>query len=477
MSVGPEPADKRARASQVLKVRKIWLIPVLIAAVFVALMSAIYFGSVVNPTGHLHGLPVVIVNQDTGANVHGQRVDVGAGIARGLERSTAVNSRLGFDDTTLVAAKASMDRGGAYATLVIPATLTRSVLVATGATNVGTNVPAKAIVELLENSRLGSLGVGLAAGVITPAISKISRQISTKLKPLATPSASADPIAAAQLADPVALETSTYRPLPDHSALGLSAFYVALLAIMSGFLASTLINSSIDSALGYGATEFGPRWRQRRPVPIDRRQTLLIKWVVALIAAPVVTGILLLVSAGLLNMYAPNILLLWLLTAFAAIMIASGTLTLLAVFGTIGQLLALILLVYLSLASSGGTVPVEALPGVFKAVAHVEPLRQVLLGTRAIMYFDARGDAGLRHSLILIGSELAFWMIIGFGVTTWYDHRKLYRIGADLFPLLTKAIDQTVAARAASASTAVDDRVTPDLAVATTSPPGEDPHV
>jgi YhgE/Pip-like protein len=477
MSVGPEPSDERARASQVLRVRKIWLVPVLIGAVFVALMSAIYFGSVVNPTGHLHGLPVVIVNQDTGANVQGRRVDVGASIARGLERSTAVNSRLGLDNTTLEAAEASMDRGRAYATVVIPATLSRSVLVATGATNRGTNVPAKASVELLENSRLGSLGVGLAAGVITPAIARISKQISTELKPLATPSASSDPLAAAQLADPVALQTSTYRPLPDHSALGLSAFYVALLAIMSGFIASTLINASIDSALGYGATEVGPRWRQRRPVPIDRRQTLLIKWAVALIAAPVVTGIMLLVSAGLLDMYAPNILLLWLLTAFAALMIAAGTLTLLAVFGTIGQLLALILLVYLSLASSGGTVPIEALPGVFKAVAHVEPLRQVLLGTRAIMYFDARGDAGLTHSLILIGSELAFWMIIGFGVTSWYDHRKLYRIGADLFPLLTKAIDQTVAAHAASAATGVADRVTPDLAVATTSPPGEDPHV
>src|ERR1700722_10628704 len=119
MSVGPEPSDERARASQVLRVRKIWLVPVLIGAVFVALMSAIYFGSVVNPTGHLHGLPVVIVNQDTGANVQGRRVDVGASIARGLERSTAVNSRLGLDNTTLVAAKASMDRGRAYATLII----------------------------------------------------------------------------------------------------------------------------------------------------------------------------------------------------------------------------------------------------------------------------------------------------------------------------------------------------------------------
>jgi hypothetical protein len=34
-------------------------------------MATVYFGSVVNPTGHLHGLPVMIVDEDTGAVVDG----------------------------------------------------------------------------------------------------------------------------------------------------------------------------------------------------------------------------------------------------------------------------------------------------------------------------------------------------------------------------------------------------------------------
>jgi uncharacterized phage infection (PIP) family protein YhgE len=80
MSTSPPPGGMHVRASQILRVRKIWLLPVCIAAVFVALMSAIYFGSVVNPTGHLHGLPVIVVNEDTGATTHGQRIDVGAGL-------------------------------------------------------------------------------------------------------------------------------------------------------------------------------------------------------------------------------------------------------------------------------------------------------------------------------------------------------------------------------------------------------------
>jgi uncharacterized phage infection (PIP) family protein YhgE len=123
-------------------------------------------------------------------------------------------------------------------------------------------------------------------------------------------------------------------------------------------------------------------------------------------------------------------------------MIATGTLALLAAFGAIGQLLAMILLIYLSLASSGGTVPIQALPGIFNVVGHVEPLRQVLTGTRAIMYFDAKGDAGLTHSLVVIAAELAFWAAVGLGMTSWYDRRKLDRISPDILDYVERAIER-----------------------------------
>ena len=250
MSTPPPPTGMPVKASQILRVRKIWLLPVTIAAVFVALMSVIYFGSVVNPTGHMHAMPVMVVDEDTGATAHGQRIDVGASLVHALQHSSAVSSRLAVRTATLAQAHASMDRGGAYATLVIPATLSRSVLLSTGTGQASAAVPAKGSVELLENSRLGSLGVNLVAGVVTKAVASFSPQVATKLKPLVTSAAAANPVTAAQNADPVSLTSTGYRPLPDHSALGLSAFYVALLSIMAGFIGATLINSSIDSGLG-----------------------------------------------------------------------------------------------------------------------------------------------------------------------------------------------------------------------------------
>jgi YhgE/Pip-like protein len=451
---GTEPAGEQTqsaaglmhvRASQILSVPKIWVIPLVLAALFIALMATIYMGSVIDPTAQLRGLPVAVVNEDTGATAGGRQIRTGVSIVHALAGSADVSRRLRLESVSLAEATSEMDRGAAYATLVIPPTLSRSVVLAVGARpSGGARPPARPTLTLLENGRLGSLGVNLAAGVIAPAIAAISPEIGKHLIPLSSPASRANPIVFAQLSDPLVLTTEAYRPLPSHSALGLSAFYVSLIAIMSGFVGATLINSSIDGALGYTATELGPRWRHRRPIPINRKQTLMTKWALAVVATPLLTGILLLIAVGALRMYAPNIGYLWPWLALSALMISFGTLALLAALGALGQLVAMILLVYLSLASSGGTVPIQALPEVFRQVGEVEPLRNVLQGSRAILYFGARGDAGLTHSITVIGLELLFWALVGLGITAWYDHKKLYRLSPEILGAINEAINRQI---------------------------------
>jgi hypothetical protein len=72
---------------------------------------------------------------------------------------------------------------------------------------------------------------------------------------LATPASKDNPILAERVANPITLTTTTYRPLQDHSALGLSAFYIVLLGLIAGFVGATLINASVDSALGYASSQ------------------------------------------------------------------------------------------------------------------------------------------------------------------------------------------------------------------------------
>ena len=48
------------------KARSVWVPPVVLVTLLIVVMTLVYFRSVVNPTGHLHGLPVAVVNQDAG---------------------------------------------------------------------------------------------------------------------------------------------------------------------------------------------------------------------------------------------------------------------------------------------------------------------------------------------------------------------------------------------------------------------------
>ncbi len=118
-----------------------------------------------------------------------------------------------------------------------------------------------------------------------------------------------------------------YRPLPPNSALGLSAFYIALLTTFCGFLGAVIVGTSIDAVLGYATTEIGPIWRQRQPVAISRWQTLLAKWVMAIGLTVILTGLMLFTAVVILKMNAPHFGSLWLLSWFATV-VAIGTLVL-----------------------------------------------------------------------------------------------------------------------------------------------------
>jgi YhgE/Pip-like protein len=436
-----------------LRVKKVWIMPMVLSGVLIALISLIYVGSVVNPTGHLHGLPVLIVNEDKPVAIGGQSVDLGAKVAAGLTGSDKVTDRLALTTLSLTAAKDRMDSGRAYATIVIPADFSASTasLYGLSTASSGAGVPT---ITILTNQRAGSLGTSLATGVADPALSSISHSISSQFAGQAPAGSSPVNVATTQLrADPITVVTQTYRPLPDHSALGLSAFYIALLTLMCGFLGGTLVNSAIDSATGFAPTELGPRFRLRRPLPMTRWDTLRTKWIVVVVVAPLLVGLVLLVGVGALRVYAPNVLYLWLFSSFAAIVVGMGTLVFFAAFGSLGQLLAMLVFLYLSLASSGGTIPIEALPRPFRWAADVEPLRQILGGDRSIMYFNLRADSGLARGLILTGVGLVIWAVAGFLITHFYDKRGMARISPEALAFVNRSLEQLHLEKQAAAAT------------------------
>jgi YhgE/Pip-like protein len=429
MSV-PEPLDDvpEVRAENLVKKRSIWAFPAVVGSLMIMLMTIIYFGSIVDPTAHLHGLPVWVVNQDKGATTSSGRLDLGNDVVADLKGSHEVSTKLSLKEVTLADAEAEMNKDNGYATIDIPSGFTESVLALSGTPTPSGKATPLPTIELLTNSRAGSLGVSLATGVVQPAISEVSKRIGAEVLKPGSASASASTTPTALLEDPVTLESVPFRPLPAHSGVGLTAFYFALLIMMCGFLGGTIVNSSVDAALGYAPNEVGPWWRQRLPLRITRWQTLLTKWAVAVAIMPLLTGLLLAVAAGVLRMDAPHWWYLWFFAWFTASVVAIGTLVLFAALGSLGQLIALLVFVYLALASSGGTIPLQALAGFYRFVANFEPLRQILGGVRSILYFNSVAGAGLSRGFTLTTIGLVFWLIVGVGVTTWYDRRGLHRI-------------------------------------------------
>jgi uncharacterized phage infection (PIP) family protein YhgE len=145
-----------------------------------------------------------------------------------------------------------------------------------------------------------------------------------------------------------------------------------------------------------------------------------------------------------MHAYAPHVLLLWLYAAFAAAVVAEGTLFFFAWLGSLGQVIAMLVFIYLSLASSGGTIPVQAVPAFYRFVSNFEPLRQVLGGVRAIVYFNAVGDAGLDHAWLMTGIGFAVWLVLGLLVTYLYDKRGLDRIEGDLLAYINRSADEYI---------------------------------
>jgi ABC-type multidrug transport system permease subunit len=436
---------KRLRARELLRQKVVWVPPIAIGVVLIGLMTALYIGSAVDPIDHMEGLPVSLVQGDQGAEgPAGLKVNLGRSLERGLLNSPEVSTKLAIHVESMAAAEDRMDRGASYATLVVPPGFTEQALGLISVPGINPARPGLPTVELLTNQRAGTEGASLAAGVLTPALGVASETLGKRLLKEAPRD---DAITEAALADPVKVAAGQYRPLPPKAALGLSAFYIALLMMMCGFIGATIVNAALDGVLGFAPTEIGPKWMMARPALISRFQTLIAKWTVAAVLTGLLTAIVLLVAIGIFDLDAPDPLLLWVYGWFGAATVAVGTLALFAVLGTPGQLVALLLFVYLGLASAGGTVPIQALPDAFAAVSHADPLRQILGGVRSILYLEARADAGLAEGAIATAIGLIFWLCFGAFFARRYDRAHRDRLDPDLLAYVHQSADQYRASR------------------------------
>ncbi|MFE3500907.1 YhgE/Pip domain-containing protein [Kitasatospora sp. NPDC059160] len=427
-TAGPPGAPRRARALALARRPKLWLFPGVLCALVAALLSLLYLGGIVNPTGHLHRLPIALVNADQAPPPPGQPVNLGTQLTRAVVAGTP-DDTVRWRQTDDAGARDLLAAGKVYGVLLVPADFTATVtaLAAGGATH-------RPTLTVLTNPGLGSLGSSIAAQIAQNAAHQASVAAGQRL--LAAVPAQGGPgaqgpdtgaTARLLLADPFAVATQVGHPIGSHSGLGLSAFYFTLLAVLTGFIGGNIIHNGVDTALGYSDSEIGP-WHTRRPtVPVSRTQTLMLKMLMTAGIMLVTTSLVLLCTAGILGMDAPHQALLWVFAYCASLAVGLGVQAINAAFGGIGQLVSMFVFIALALPSSGATVPLQAVPGFYRFLAVFEPMRQLSDGIRAILFFDARSDAGLARGWVMIAIGVALALAFGFGMTRYYDRKGLHR--------------------------------------------------
>ncbi|GBG37978.1 YhgE/Pip domain-containing protein [Mycobacterium montefiorense] len=399
---------------------RFWALPVGATLALMSALCALYLGGILNPTTNLHHFPIAVVNEDAGTS--GPKIV--DGLLSGLDKNKFDLRVVRHEE-----AKGLLDRAQVYAELVIPPTFSSN-LREYGASAVTPTKAERPSVTILTNQRAGTLGAGIAGQTLTQAMAAANTKVGQYLSSEVAQQTGGAPLTGASqagLASPIDIKTAVYNPLPNGTGNGLSAFYYALLLLLAGFTGSIVVSTLVDSLLGYVPAEWGPVYRFAEQANISRFRTLLVKWGIMVVLALLTSGVYLGIAHGL-GMPIALGWQLWAYGVFAIVAVGVTSSSLIAVLGSMGLLFSMLIFVILGLPSAGATVPLEAVPPFFRWLAEFEPMHQVFLGVRSLLYLNGSGAAGLSQALMMTSIGLVIGLLVGGIVTHLYDRSGFHRI-------------------------------------------------
>ncbi|MEV6975766.1 ABC transporter permease [Kitasatospora sp. NPDC093806] len=411
------------RATAIWRRPKAWLTAV-VGALLAVICTSTYLGASIDPQGRLHDLPVGVVNADTGAAAGGERVELGRLALDGVLQQGATQHRIAWQD--LGSQEQALDRladDRVYAVLVIPPDFSRSALGLLTAEGAGASAAPgeRPALTVLTNPGAGGVAASLSQTAATAAAAEASARLGRQLLDRAT--GTPGPALRLLLADPVRVTTAPGHPVPAKSGGGTLPLYYAIMLLLAGLLPAIMVTTGLDVALGYLPMELGPKRVLQPAAPISRTQTLLAKLGIGAGAALLSGTAVLATATGLLGLETPHLFQLWLLSVGTTVTVATLTLCLVAALGTPGQLLALLLVTLFGAPTSGGAMPVQAMPSTLAEFGALLPARHVVDGVRSVLFFDARGAAGLGSAWLTLGCYLLLALAVGFGASRSYDRR------------------------------------------------------
>ncbi|MCQ1995675.1 YhgE/Pip domain-containing protein [Arthrobacter sp. zg-Y1171] len=438
---------------------RFWLLPMLVLLLLGGAGTALYIGGLGSPGDHLKHFPLAVVNQDRGATPPdgGSPENLGQNITDQMQQGFAQNDEIDLRVLSWDEAQDQLRKGQIHGAVVIPESFSADALGLVSGALTDTEVTRPSI-TVYTNPLAGPLASTLGTAAVDPALEQANTGLGEQLTSAAEEAQAAaraeqqrelgelglpaqvqeqvaptvDGTSTDLLRAPIAVTTTAFETPPEGSALGMGAFFYSVLLMVVGVSGSVAIHFLVDSRLGVAPVEMGPRFALGPRVQPARWKTYLVKWGIVVLGALPTAGLMMWVASAV-GMPIPHGGWFFLTTWLSIVTVSAVTTALITLFGSIGMVLSLIYVVFMGLPAATGVVPLEALPGFFTFIARGEPLYQMTMANRAVLYFDAEGDAGLQSGiigmLILILIAVAVAMIF----SVLYD-RMFGRRRAELVP-------------------------------------------
>ena len=429
-------------------------ISLIVTSVLAILLVFSDLGAGVNPKGNTHNLPLVIANEDAGAQLNGQQVKLSDQI---VAMVTAPNPQQG-DAVKWTVVHSRQDAinlmldNKAYGGLAIPSDFTAklSALSSQGGPPAGAAPaggapggaaaggapaggapagaapasgppagaaagngapaggaaqgagPTAASIEILTNPAAGIVAESAAEAILDQIAAGISKGASGQaLDAINKAGARIPGSVAVVVANPVVATTTAAVPIGDHSGLGLTPFYVSLMVVLVGFLGTIVVSQGTDMLvlrMGYALSKL-EMW--------ELNQGLVL--VFAVLAGFLQT----LAAVGVLGMDAPNSVTLALLIMLGTAVMGSVTLLFVTLLGEIGLLPASFVVLAYGPPASGGIIPPQMLPGFYRFLAAWLPVRFLVDAVRSSLFLHSRLSAGLGTALWVLFIYLLLMIALG----------------------------------------------------------------
>ncbi len=396
-----------------------------IGTVLLALvMTFAYMAAFVDPIGRLDRLPVGVVNEDVPVAVAGQQVAVGDDFVSQLRHQNAAPGPHPVEFVFFHSVRGALEATGndhLIGVVALPSTLSKDV--AAVGTAAGAAPPAT--VQLYRNVGAGSLQPAVFDEATAAAIDELSVTASGQLTDaLTTAGADVAPANVATLAQPVVAVTTDAPPLGDKTGRGLPPFYIALMITLTALVGTTAVHVAVGSVTGRDHVEVLGRTLAVRHVTASRIDQYVTEALAAIPIAILGGPAVIWMSVGVLGAQSDHPKQAVLFAALGVLAMSMLSLAFLTAFGLVGDLIALLVLTIFGVPSARAVYPSEALPGFFRALGEVLPMRWLTDGLRSMFYFSGRADAGLRGAWFAITLYALIGLLLGLLAALWSQRRS-----------------------------------------------------